>query len=141
MALTGLFTNQLRASRNPADSQVFEGDFLLKQYTAGSAASQTFELDIPASTDNPVILEQVQHYVKKAFTSDTTATIDVGDGSDDDLYIDQTIVTPATVGSGAASAVTLGKLLTANARIVATIGAALGGEGLIVAKLLHLKNA
>ncbi len=143
MALTGLFTKQLRASRNPTDSQVFEGDFLMLDYVATAGATVTYELAIPASADNPVILESVEHYVKTAFTSATTATIAVGDGTTADLYLATSAITPATAGSGATAAEGKNKLLTAAAKVVVTVSASdgVGGEGLLVLKLLHLKKA
>jgi hypothetical protein len=138
MALTGTLQNHLRGSRDPDTSLVFEPDYMLYHYTAGSSAgSAAYSLAVPASTAEPVVIENVEHFIVSAFTG--SPTIGIGDGSGSAAWIATASITSGSVGTGFRST-TNPKLITDSARIVATVAAnSYGGEGLIVAKLMHLK--
>lgn len=140
MALIGTLQNHLRGSRNPDDSLVYSPDYLMYHYVAGSSAgSAAYSMAIPASAENPVIIENVEHYIVESFTG--APTIAVGDGSTVNSWIATSSITSGSVGTGFRST-TNPKLVEDSARIVATVAAnSAGGEGLIVAKLLHLKSA
>jgi hypothetical protein len=77
-------------------------DVQVLEYTcASSAASQGFDLVIPASADNPIIVAEVMHVVEVAIGG--TPHVDVGDGSTVGYWIPYTKITSSSAGNLATS--------------------------------------
>lgn len=122
------YDSKLPPARKPTDSLAYFQDVQLLDYTF---ADTTATITIQASATYPVYLLEVTNLMTAAL-SGGTATVDVGDGTTVGKYIANTSITEATVGDLVRSVV--GAKLTANAKVVVTIGAGntAGGGTLIV---------
>lgn len=145
MALQGLqgqIQTHFAPFRNVGDSYTSLGDYVVLEYTAASSACpQTVEIDIPASTSNPVIVQDIIHVVTKAFS--VASSLEVGDGSTANLYLQVGDITPLSVNTVAFASDSLADFdalyLVDSKRIVVTVLSTDGvGQGLLIVKLLRL---
>lgn len=126
-------------TRDPDKGKAILPEVLKLEYAYNSTGS-ALELDIPASADEPVLLWDVAHIVRTAFAGGTPS-IDVGDGSDADAYVDTLSITETSAGNIAyardnanSEAKAKGEYLTANRKITVTLSASLtAGAGTVLA--------
>ena len=95
---------------------------------------------VAASAAHPVLVKEIAHVVTTAFTS--TATVDVGDGTDPDHYIDTTDMAVDSVGNVTSSLNAAsphnGVWNTANFEIKVTVGGTVtGGAGKLLVNMLR----
>jgi hypothetical protein len=142
MSLLGQIITHFRDSKDPSASVTYLEDTQVLEYTcASSGASQGFELDIQASPDNPIIIQEVMHVVETAIGG--TPHVDVGDGSTVGYWIPYSKITSSAAGNLATSLSASRvepKYLTTGAIIrvtVATSSDALG-KGMLLVRLFRL---
>lgn len=131
---------QVTATRNPSDGEKAIGYWEILDY-AHDATDPVVRFS--ASATNPVLVKEVVHVVRTAFTA--TATLDVGDGSDADYWIDQNDITVNsagnTVSSFLASNATAksGRLYVADGEVKVTVGGVhAAGVGTLMVHLVRL---
>lgn len=136
MAVSGKMNLQRVATRNPADGE----EVVSWVETLSYAYNDTdLSLRFAASAANPVIVMEVKHVVLTAIDD----TIDIGDGSDADYWIDNVVITEATPGDTTSSFLATvpraGRRYTSNGEVKVTVGgSATGGTGLVVVHLVQL---
>ena len=140
--LVGQIQTHFAALRTVADSVTSLSDTVILEYTTASAAgAKTVEIDLPASPQFPIIIEDVQHVVTVAFSSNTGVT--VGDGSTPNLYLQTGDIAAASAKNFASSARKrsfLGTYCTTGQRLVVTVTGCDGvGQGLLIARVTRLK--
>lgn len=128
---------QVDTPRDPDDGLAY-GDFwkALDYEWNGTATS----ILVAASAAHPVLVKEIAHVVTTAFTS--TATVDVGDGSDADHYIDTTDMAVDSVGNVTSSLNATsphnGVWNTTNFEIKVTVGGTVtGGAGKLLVNMLR----
>lgn len=128
---------QVDATRKPVDGEKHGSYWEVLQY-AWNAADPT--IYVAASETHPVAVLEVVHVVETAFTA--TATIDIGDGTDADLYIDQTDINVDADNNATTSLLATTppgvQHYTANFQITATVaGTVSAGAGKLMAHLIR----
>lgn len=146
MALQGLqaqIQTHFAAFRNVADSVTGLSDSVVVEYqSASTSGSATLEIDIAASTENPIFLKDITHLVTQGFSDGTE--IEVGDGSTGDKYLGTADISASTSGDTAMasreSKAFDGKLFLDSGRVVVTVAGGDGtGVGVVVLDLLRIK--
>lgn len=133
---------QREAFRSPGSGKSYLAEVLRLDYAFGST---DLTLSIPADAAHPVLLYDVAHIVRVLF-SGGTPSIEVGDGTDPNGYIDTLSITEGTAGDIAyardnanSEAFAKGKYLTANGKIVVTVGGSpTAGAATVLAFLYRL---
>jgi len=133
---------QREAFRAPDNGKSYLAEVLRLDYTFDSTE---LTLNIPADATHPVLLFDIAHIVRVLF-SGGTPSIDVGDGSDPDGYIDTLSITEGDAGDLAyardkdnSEALSKGAYLTTNGKIVVTVGGSpTAGEATVLAFLYRL---
>jgi len=145
MAVTEKLQLQRRALRNPDLGLANLAEVVELDYVFNSTGA-ALTLVLPATVANPIILFAVMHAVRTAFAGGTPS-IDIGDGTDVDGYLDSTDITETTAGNfansmTAASADAVlneGEYLTAPRSITVTLSASLtAGAGKVLALIYRL---
>jgi len=140
--MTNPFELQRLATRDPADGDAMMTEFLKLDYDYLDTGAD-LTLPIAATATNPIVLLNVVHIVKVAFTGGTPA-IDVGDGTTADAYIAAADITEGTIGNiiqsrGAGQAKATGEYLTAARAITVTLSADLAtGTAVVLAEIFRL---
>lgn len=140
--------------KNPTEAQAFVGEVGVLHYDYTDTGAD-LELLIDATTTYPVYVREVVHIVRTG-SSGTSPTVNVGDGSTADLWIDEADVTDQTgghvvsslqsdtAGGGTGSSATLlsGKWYTTAVRIKVTLGGTwTAGAGTVLVYFNRLKPA
>ena len=129
---------QVDALRNPVDGEKHDGFWEVLEYNHDAV---DIAVRFAASATRPVLVKEVVHVVEVAFGA--SATLDVGDGSDDDYWIDQADITENTAGdvtsSLNAAAPHNGRWYTANGQVKVTVGGThTAGAGRLLVHLIRL---
>lgn len=115
------FKTQVTATRNPTDGEKSQGYWEILQYNHDDA---DIAIRFSANDANPILIKEVVHVVETAFGA--SATIDVGDGTDGDYWIDQDDITENTEGNVTSSLLSTaardGLYYTDNGAVVVTVG-------------------
>lgn len=135
---------QREALRDPADGRSILTEILQLNY-AWDDTGADLVLNIPATASEPILLFDVGHVVTTLFTGGTPS-IDVGDGTDVDAFVDTTAITEGTAGNIAwgrdaagSEAKAKGQYLTSNLAITVTLSASLSaGAGTVLAYIARL---
>ena len=131
---------QVDALRNPVDGERHDGFWEVLEYNHDAA---DIAVRFAASATRPVLVKEVVHVVEVAFGA--SATLDVGDGSDEDYWIDQTDITENTAGNTTSSLLATtavpksGRWYTANGQVKVTVaGTHTAGKGRLLVHLIRL---
>lgn len=134
------FKVQVDTPRNPAEGERHDGFWEVVEYEHDDT---DIALRFAASAVQPVLVKEVLHIVEVAFGA--SATIDVGDGSDEDHWIDQVDIAENTAGNVTSSLLAAtagpkaGRWYTSNGQIKVTVGGThTAGRGRVLAYLIRL---
>lgn len=131
---------RIDTTRDPADGEKFAGFWEVLDYAHDAA---DIAVRFAASAAGPVLVKEVVHLVTTPFGA--SATIDVGDGTDVDYWIDQTDIAANTTGNTLSSLLATtavpksGRLYTANGQVKVTVGGThTAGAGKLLVHLIRL---
>ena len=134
------FKVQVDTPRNPVEGERHDGFWEVLEYEHDDT---DIAIRFAASAVRPVLVKEVVHIVEVAFGA--SATIDVGDGSTGDYWIDATDITENTAGNVTSSLLATtngaktGRWYTANGQIKVTVGGThTAGKGRLLAYLIRL---
>lgn len=138
MTAIGVLDMQRVATRDPADGVVKASWWEELDYAYDDS---DVTIRFGANATNPVLVKEVVHVVLTA----CDGTLDVGDGTDVDYWIDQLDITEATPGDVTSSLLATnatpkhGRWYTTNGQVTVTIaGSPTGGTGKLLVNLIQL---
>ena len=137
----GEYLEQRVATRDPDDGKARISEWLRLDFLE-SDTGDDLVLSIPATAADPILLQNVVLIITTAL--DGGGTLDIGDGSDADAYVDNTDITEATINDvaqsvGSANAKAQGEYLVAARSITVTVGGApTVGAATVLAQIIRL---